>query len=117
MNPDSPMKLVSELLDLPLFDVEGVYCGIVDDVEFTGAPGRPLKMKALLVGPGAYAGRLPAWAMRVVRLIAGERVTRVPMNKIEKITSAVHLELPARDLGLQKSEAAAGKWLPRRGAL
>ena len=39
MTPDSPIKLVSELLDLPLYDSEGKYCGIVDDVELDGAPG------------------------------------------------------------------------------
>ena len=117
MTPDSPIKLVSELLDLPLFDVEGAYCGIVDDVELSGGPGKDLKLKALLVGPGAYKGRLPPWAMWLVRKVAGDRITRVPMVKVRAINSAVHLELPGRDLGLQKSEANAGKWLPRWGAL
>lgn len=117
MTPDSPIKLVSELLDLPLFDNEGVYCGIVDDVEMSGGPGKDLKLRALLVGPGAYKGRMPAAAMWLVRKIAGERTTRVPMEKVRSIKSAVHLECPGRDLGLHKSEAAAGAWLPRRGAL
>jgi sporulation protein YlmC with PRC-barrel domain len=44
MTPDSPIKLVSELLDLPLYDTEGVYCGVVDDVEFSGGPGKELKL-------------------------------------------------------------------------
>ena len=30
MTPKAPIKLVSELLDLPLLDAEGKYCGIVD---------------------------------------------------------------------------------------
>jgi sporulation protein YlmC with PRC-barrel domain len=117
MTPDSPIKLVSELLDLPLFDTEGKYCGIVDDVELEGAPGKPLKLNALLVGPGAYAGRMPAWAMWLVERIAGDRITRVPMDKVRSIGTAVHLECPGRDLGLHKSETAAGKWVPRWGAL
>jgi sporulation protein YlmC with PRC-barrel domain len=117
MTPDSPIKLVSELLDLPLFDTEGKYCGIVDDVELDGAPGKPLKLKALLVGPGAYVGRMPAWAMWLVKRIAGDRITRVPMDKVRSIGTAVHLECPGRDLGLHKSETAAGKWVPRWGAL
>lgn len=117
MTPDGPLKLVSELLDLPLIDTEGVYCGVVDDVEFSGGAGKTLKLKALLVGPGAYAGRMPRWAMALVRLIAGDRVTRVPMDKVRAIGATVHLECPGRDLGLQRSEAAAGKWIPRRGAL
>ena len=117
MTPDSPIKLVSELLDLPLFDTEGKYCGIVDDVELEGAPGKPLKLKALLVGPGAYAGRMPAWALWLVKRIAGDRITRVPMDKVRSIGTAVHLECPGRDLGLHKSEIAARRWVPRWGAL
>nr|NUR36619.1 hypothetical protein [Sphingomonas sp.] len=117
MTPDSPIKLVSQLLDLPLIDSEGKYCGIVDDIELSGHPGARAELKALLVGPGAYAGRLPAWIMPLVRIVAGEAVTRVPMTKVRTITDAVHLEGPGRDLGLHKSETAAGKWIPRRGAL
>jgi sporulation protein YlmC with PRC-barrel domain len=117
MTPDSPMKLVSELLDLPLYDTEGKYCGIVDDVELQGGPGRELQLKALLIGPGAYSGRMPAWAMRIVAKLAGNRLTRVPMDKVRTIQSAVHLECPGRDLGLQKGDIAAGKWLPQWGAL
>lgn len=117
MTPDSRIKLVSQLLDLPLVDSEGVYCGVVDDVELVGGAGKELKLTALLVGPGAYRARLPGWAMWVVRKLAGDRITRVPMEKVRTITQAVHVECPGRDLGLHKSEAAAGKWMPRSGAL
>lgn len=117
MTPKSPIKLVSELLDLPLFDSDGKYCGIVDDVELTGRPGQDLELKALLVGPGAYAGRLPGWMMWIVKRLAGDRITRVPLGRVRTITSAVHLDCPGRDLGLHKSEAAAGKWIPHGGAL
>ena len=115
MTPDGPIKLVSELLDLPLIDSEGKYCGIVDDVELEGT--RDLKLKALLVGPGAYAGRLPRWAMWLVSRIAGGRVTRIAMDRIRTITDAVHLECPGRDLGLHRAEMAAGRWIPRKGAM
>ncbi len=117
MTPDGRIKLVSELLDLPLYDKEGKYCGVVDDVEFSGSAGKPLKLKALLVGPGAYQGRLPAWAMWAVRTVAGDRVTRVPMAKVRTINTAVHLDCAGRDLGLHKSEKAAARWIPHRGAL
>ena len=117
MTPDSPIKLVSELLDLPLVDSEGKYCGIVDDVELSGGAGKELKLKALLVGPGAYAGRLPRWAMWLVKRIAGNRLVRVPMDKVRTITDSVHLECPGRDLGLHHSEQAAGRWIPQKGAL
>jgi sporulation protein YlmC with PRC-barrel domain len=117
MTPESPIKLVSELLDLPLYDTDGKYSGIVDDVEFDGEAGKPLTMKALLVGPGAYRGRLPGWAMWLVRKIAGDRITRVPMDKIAMIKATVHLNCPGRELGLQKEDAAAGKWIPHWGAM
>ena len=117
MSPDGPMKLVSQLLDLPLLDSEGKYCGIVDDVEFSGRAGGDLEIKAILVGPGAYAGRLPSWAMKIAQWIAGDRITRVPMDRIRAISDSVHLTRPARDFGLDRSEQKAGRWLPHKGAL
>lgn len=117
MKPDGAIKLVGELLDLPLCDSEGKYCGIVDDLEFTGGPGKDLKLKALLVGPGAYAGRLPRWAMGLMARIVGDRIVRVPIGKVRSIGPEVQLLCPARDLGLDKSEAAAEQLLPHRGAL
>jgi sporulation protein YlmC with PRC-barrel domain len=117
MIPAGRMKLVSGLLDLPLVDSEGNYCGIVDDVELSGTPGKPLKLKALLVGPGAYAGRLPPLAMWLVRKMAGDRITRVPLGRVRGIGSAVRLDRPAKALGLEKSEARAGRWIPREGAM
>ena len=117
MTPDGRIKLVSELLDLPLIDSEGKYCGIVDDVELEGSPGKSLRLSALLVGPGAYDKRLPAWAMPLVRLIAGKRVTRIPLRELRRIGATVQLERPGKDLGLLKSEARAGRWIPRKGAL
>jgi sporulation protein YlmC with PRC-barrel domain len=116
MTPDSPIKLVSELLDLPLVDSEGKYCGVVDDIDLAGGAGKELKIKALLVGPGAYAGRLPSWAQWVVERIAGDRLVRVPMDKVRTITDSVHLECPGRDLGLHKIETRVGEWIPQKGA-
>ena len=73
MTPKAPIKLVSELLDLPLLDAEGKYCGIVDDVELQGGAGKDLELKALLVGPGAYRGRMPAWLMPLDKHEAHEK--------------------------------------------
>lgn len=115
MTPDSSIKLVSELLDLPLIDSEGKYAGIVDDVEFAGE--KELRLKALLVGPGAYKGRMPGWLFGLVRMVAGDRLTRVPMEMVHTIGTVVKLECSGRDLGLHKSEAAVGRWIPRRGAM
>lgn len=116
MKPDGPIKLVSQLLDLPLCDSEGCYCGVVDDVEFAGVRGKE-ELKALLVGPGAYRGRMPGWMMWMVDKIAGDRVTRVPIAKVATIGPAVILDCPGSELGLNRSERAAEKWIPRGGAM
>ena len=117
MKPDGRLKLVSQLLDLPLLDSEGKYCGVVDDVELTGGAGKELKLKALLVGPGAYEGRLPGWAMWLVRKVAGTHVARVPLAEIKSIGSMVNLNCPAKDVGLGGSEAATARLIPHKGAL
>jgi sporulation protein YlmC with PRC-barrel domain len=117
MSPDGRIKLVSELLDLPLLDAQGRYCGIVDDVEFSGGPGKALTLKALLVGPGAYRGRMPGWAMWFVAKIAGNRITRVPIAKVRSIQSVVQLDCAASELGLAESESAARRWIAHGGAI
>jgi sporulation protein YlmC with PRC-barrel domain len=117
MKPDGPLKLVSQLLDLPLIDKDGRWCGVVDDVEFDGAHGKPAKMVALLVGPGAYQRRLPGWAFWLVRKTVGDRITRVPVDAIESITAAVHLKRAAEDLQLHRGEDRARRWIPRKWAL
>jgi len=117
MTPNDPVKLVSQLLDLPLIDRDGLYCGIVDDIELTGGVGKEAKLRALLVGPGAYIGRMPGWMIALVRLVAGDRVTRVPVSSVDSIGSAVHLKATAVSLGLHKSERAAAAWIPKKGAM
>jgi sporulation protein YlmC with PRC-barrel domain len=117
MTGRGPLKLVSELLDLPLLDSEGKYCGIVDDVEIDGAAGKQAKLKALLVGPGAYKGRLPKWAMWLVAKVAGEAIVRVPIARVKSIAATVKLDCPASELGLDKSERRAMQWIPKGGAL
>jgi hypothetical protein len=66
--------------------------------------GKSLKVKALSVGPGAYRGRLPAWAQAFVKWIAGERVIRVPWNAVLRITSEIKLEKEAAHYGLMVVE-------------
>jgi sporulation protein YlmC with PRC-barrel domain len=117
MKPTGPIKLVGQLLDLPIIDKDGNYSGVVDDIEFVGSPGKDTRLAALLVGPGAYQGRLPGWAMWLVRKLAGNRITRVPLDQIGSIDSAVHLTGSATELGLHKSEDAARAWIPRKGAM
>ena len=117
MKPDDPIKLVSQLIDLPLIDKDDHWCGVVDDIEFTGGPGKDARIKALLVGPGAYCGRLPRWAFWLARKIGGDRVTRVPVEAVATVSAAVHLNRSAEDLGLYITENSARRWIPRVGAL
>ena len=117
MNPSDPLKLVAQVLDLPLLDKDGNYAGIVDDIELTGGAGKEARIAALLVGPGAYQGRLPAWAMWLVRKIAGDRITRIPIGEVASIDSAVHLKGSADSLKLHESENEARAWIPRVGAM
>jgi len=117
MKPSDPLKVVSQLLDLPLIDCNGNYCGIVDDVAFTGGGGKEARLDALLVGPGAYRGRMPRWAMWLVRKIAGDRMTRVPIAKVKSIDSAVHLTGAAEKLSLHDVENRVRTHIPRVGAM
>lgn len=117
MRPGDPIKLVAELLDLPIQDKEGRYCGIVDDVELSGSAGKQMRITALLVGPGAYEGRLPAWGYWLVRRIAGDRIVRVQMDKIEQIRAVVQLNCRADEAKLHAVENRARRWIPKGGAM
>ena len=111
------LKLVSQLLDLPIIDKDERSCGIVDDVELSGGAGKETRIEALQVGPGAYRGRMPGWMYWVVHKIAGDRITRVPADQVSEIGSVVKLKSAAEKLGLHLVEDKVGAWIPRKGAL
>jgi sporulation protein YlmC with PRC-barrel domain len=113
MNPARSIKLMSEVRDLQILDRDGVKCGVVDDIAFSGGPGRPLKIAALLVGPGAWRGRLPGWAFALVKALAGEEVVSVPWSQVQTVTSMVKLKRTAAELGLAAAEERARRRLPR----
>jgi sporulation protein YlmC with PRC-barrel domain len=117
MKLGDPVKLVSQLLDLPILDKDERWCGIVDDVELEGGPGKPTRVTALLVGPGAYEGRMPGFAFRLVRAVAGGRIVRVPVSEIVNIASSVKLNCKAEAAGLHRTEDRVRAWIPRWGAL
>lgn len=117
MRPGDPIKLVADLLDLPIQDQDGRFCGVVDDVELSGSAGKEVRIKALMVGPGAYQGRLPGWAFALTRLIAGDRLTRVPVDQIKQIHTSVHLKCRAEEVKLHAVENRVRGWIPRAGAL
>jgi sporulation protein YlmC with PRC-barrel domain len=117
MNLSDTVKLVSQLIDLPIIDKDERWCGIVDDVELAGSAGKEMRVKALLVGPGAYEGRMPGWMFWLVRRIAGDRMVRVPADEIVEIGSVVKLRSTAQKLKLHNVEDKVRGWIPREGAL
>lgn len=117
MKPDASIKLVSELLDLPILDSEGRWCGVVDDLEFSGSAGKDTRIKALLVGPGAYEGRMPRWLFKASRAILGDSLVRVPIADVDSIGTAVQLKRPAAALSLARGDEKVRPWIPRWGAL
>lgn len=117
MNLSDPVKLVSQLLDLPIIDKDERWCGIVDDIEFAGGPGKETKVKALLVGPGAYEGRMAGWLYALIRRVAGNRMVRVPASEIIEIGSVVKLKCAAEKLKLGSVENRVRSWIPHAGAL
>jgi len=117
MSPFDRLKMVSELLDLQIVDKDERSCGVVDDVELSGAAGKETRVEALLVGPGAYEGRMPGWMYWLVRKIAGDRIIRVPADQVIEIGSVVKLRSKGEKLGLHVVEDKVAAWIPRRGAL
>jgi hypothetical protein len=113
MTTKAPLKVLSEIRDLEIFDSEDQLCGIADEVEFEGKPGGPLRIKALLVGPGAYRGRLPGWLASLAQLIAGKRVVRVPWEAVEHVTSRITLDRPAAALGLGAVDHKLRRFIPK----
>lgn len=88
-------KLVGEVRDLQIVDRDDQNCGICDDLEFEGGPGGRLVIKALLVGPGALAPRLPRGLAAILRWVAGGKVTRIPWEDVESISGRIRLKKTA----------------------
>jgi hypothetical protein len=105
MKRDGYLKLAGEVRDMQIIDCNDVRCGIADDIEFERV-GNSLKLSAILVGPGAYRGRLPGWAQAIVTWLAGDRVTRIPWGAVLAITSQIRLEKDAASYGLGVVERA-----------
>jgi sporulation protein YlmC with PRC-barrel domain len=117
MRPTDPIKLVAELLDLPIQDRDGRWCGIVDDVELSGSVGKDARISALLVGSGAYRGRMPRWLFALSRHMIGDGTVRVPIAEVDTIGSSVQLKTAAAKLKLGAGDDKVRPWIPRRWAL
>ena len=107
------IELLRDVLDHDLVDVDGVRCGMVDDIEFDEGPAGAPVVAALLVGPGAWQARLPALVGVVSAWLFGRATTRVPWSEVAELTQSVKLARRASELGLGKLDRKAATWLKR----
>ena len=105
------VDMYRQVLDHALLDADDSLCGTVDDIEVEGDVGQPLRIVALLVGPGAWAPRLPAWAARLAPHLFGRRCTRVPWNEVSSVGEHIHLRSRAAALGLATTDRKLGLWI------
>jgi sporulation protein YlmC with PRC-barrel domain len=104
------------VLDDDVIDADGRRCGKVDDIEIDGRAGEPAYLSALLVGPGAWPGRLPAKLERLAARIFRSETVRVPWSEVDDITAVVKLKKKAGELRLGTGDDKARpllEWLPR----
>jgi hypothetical protein len=106
------LDALRDLLDHELQDVDGVSCGMVDDLEIRhGDDG--LEILALLVGPGAWQPRLPALPRLIARRVLGHRRVRVPIAEVATIAEVITLRSRATELGLGIADRRVGGRLAR----
>jgi len=102
-----------QVLDHALLDADDWLCGIVDDVEVEGDVGGALRITALLVGPGAWASRLPALFARLVPHLFGTRCVRVPWSEVSVLGEQIKLRSRAASLGLATTDRKLGLWIAK----
>jgi sporulation protein YlmC with PRC-barrel domain len=107
----SELDIGYRLLDDDLVDVNSRRCGKVDDLELIGAPGQPVRLAAILAGPGLWHDRVPRRLRPLARRLFGEGVLgkdviRVPWEEVADVGSYVTLKRPAEDLGLGRGDDA-----------
>jgi sporulation protein YlmC with PRC-barrel domain len=107
------VDIYREILDHALRDADDWECGTVDDIEVEGGIGGPLRITALLVGPGAWAPRLPAWAARLVPHLFGTSCVRVPWSEVSEVGEYIRLGSRAAALGLGTIERKLGLRIAR----
>jgi hypothetical protein len=116
MTEDRQLDLALRVLDQQVVDHSGLRCGKVDDVELDGKLGETARPKALLIGPSAWAARLPA-ALRILPTVTrgfGDKpLVRIAWSDIDEITHVIKLKKDADELGLGVGDSRVGRWLSR----
>ena len=113
------MDLGLRLLDDQLLDAEERRCGRVDDIQLKGAPGSRTEVSALLVGPGAWAGRLRRPFAYLVEGLGPDYMHVIPWDEVTWVGTSVGLSGSAADLGLWTADGRNVQWVgaPPRGTI
>jgi sporulation protein YlmC with PRC-barrel domain len=106
-------ELMRDLLDREIVDADGTSCGMVDDIEFGYPKDKQPVVKALLVGTGAWADRLPALLAAICTAMFGRTIVRVPWEEVDQVTEIVKLKSKASTLQLGRIDRKVGSWLWR----
>ena len=112
MSKPRALHLMREVLDHEVVDADDVSCGMVDDIEFMQTERGPAPA-ALLIGPGAWAPRLPALLEWVALELFGPGRVRVPWSEIAEVSEVIRLRSSASALRLGVLDRKVGRWLAR----
>jgi sporulation protein YlmC with PRC-barrel domain len=107
------------LLDDQLFDSDEHRCGRVDDIQLEGAPGARAEVSALLVGPGAWRGRLRKPFAYPVEGLGPNYMHCISWSEVVRVGTSVALSQPAKELGLETRDGRNVQWVdaPPRGTI
>ena len=113
------LDLGLRLLDDQLFDANGHRCGRVDDIQLKGAAGLRTEVSALLVGSGAWQGRLRRPFAYAIDGIAPEHLIRIPWAEVVRVGTSVELSRSAKELGVEAKDGRNVQWIgaPPRGTV
>jgi len=107
-----PLDLLREVLDHEVVDVDGVSCGVVDDLEIAWTEGGPAVV-ALLLGPGAWSRRLPHAVQGLARRVFGHAIVRIPWREVAKVSETVALRSRADAWGAGALDRRLSTWIAR----
>lgn len=107
------LDLALAVLDRQIVDLEGRKCGRVDDIELAGGPGQPLIVDTLVVGPGAWPGRMRSPIGRLLSRLGGHGESSVPWSDVREISHVVKIRSRAADRGLGRGEEPFRKLIGR----
>jgi sporulation protein YlmC with PRC-barrel domain len=108
-----PIDLARDVLDSELIDADGTPCGRVDNLDLEIGSHGELRVRALLVGPGALSLRLPAMVERLVQICISRNQVIVPWSEIERVDGRVRLRRRADELKLANANRIVGRWIAK----